>query len=208
MHRGEGIRHYDQATTWVARHRGNCGREFIGVFDGGCNGLNRERVRRLLEWFEEKRSTARRRRGIEYDCRSGNGRCNLLEHFESLPDHRWRKISEAGCDATWARDTRDKMAAYRIGYTHEHDWDRARLVQQRGCGGSRIADEHVGLQADQLLGVGSCPIGACRRKAVVDTDAAAFLPAVALKYLPECREAGLYLRVVLGIPDEHPDATG
>jgi hypothetical protein len=26
--------------------------------------------------------------------------------------------------------------------------------------------------------------------------------------LPKCREAGLYLRVVLGIAYEHPDATG
>jgi hypothetical protein len=51
-------------------------------------------------------------------------------------------------------------------------------------------------------------IGARGREAVVDTEATAFLPTAALKCLPKCRKTGLYLRVVLGIAYEHPDATG
>ena len=51
-------------------------------------------------------------------------------------------------------------------------------------------------------------IRACRCKAIIDKHAAAFLPAVALKCLPECREPGLYLRVYLGVADKHSDPTG
>ena len=70
---------------------------------------------------------------------------DLLEHFEPLSDHRWRKISEAGCAAARLRDARHKVAAHWIGHAHEHDWDSARLVQQRGCRGGRIANQYVGL---------------------------------------------------------------
>jgi len=74
--------------------------------------------------------------GIEYDRRSPDARRDLLEHFEPLSDHRWRKISEAGRAAARSRDARHKVAAYWIGHAHEHDWNGARLVQQRRCGGS------------------------------------------------------------------------
>jgi hypothetical protein len=49
---------------------------------------------------------------------------------------------------------------------------------------------------------------ACRREAVIDKHAAAFLPAISLKCLPECHEPGLYLRVTFGVADEHPDPAG
>src|SRR6516225_8540571 len=99
----------------------------------------------MIEWFEKEGSTARRSLGIEYDRRSPDARRDLLEHFEPLSDHRWRKISEAGRAAARSRDARHKVAAHWIGHANEHDWDSARLVQQRGCRGGRIANQYVGL---------------------------------------------------------------
>ena len=48
-------------------------------------------------------------------------------------------------------------------------------------------------------------IGAGRRKTVIDADIAALCPAEVLEPLAKCREAGVGLRVVLGIADEHAD---
>src|SRR5262245_25081926 len=106
MHGSEGVRHYDQAPARLAGHYRNCVSNFVRVADTGCYRLNRKRACCYLEWFEEKRSPAWRGFGIEYDCRSRDARCNLLEHFEPLSNHRWREISEAGCAATWPRDAR------------------------------------------------------------------------------------------------------
>src|SRR6476660_7597469 len=104
MHGCEGIRHYHQAAARLARHCGNYAGNFIRIVDAGCYRLNRKRAGYCLEWFEEKRSPAWGGLGIEYDCRSRDTGCDLLEHFEPLSDHRWREISEAGCAATWLRD--------------------------------------------------------------------------------------------------------
>jgi hypothetical protein len=79
------------------------------------------------------------------------------------------------------------------------------LVQERGGGGRRIADKDVGSQGDQLPGEALRLVGAGRREATVDADVAAFRPAEMLELLPERREAGLGLRIVLGVADEHPD---
>src|SRR5262249_3243176 len=43
------------------------------------------------------------------------------------------------------------------------------------------------------------------REAIVDTDAAAFLPAELLKCLSERRQSRLRLRVIFGVADEHSD---
>jgi hypothetical protein len=64
------------------------------------------------------------------------------------------------------------------------------------------------MQGDQFFGQDLRLIWASRREAVVNSDAAALFPAVALKCLPESGEAGLYLRVVLVVPDKHSDSTG
>jgi hypothetical protein len=44
MHRVEGIRHYDQATSWLARDRGNCARNLVCIADAGCDWLDGERA--------------------------------------------------------------------------------------------------------------------------------------------------------------------
>jgi len=64
------------------------------------------------------------------------------------------------------------------------------------------------LQGDQLFSEHLRLVRACRREAVIDKHAAAFLPAVSLKCLPECHEPGLYLWVIFGVADEHPDPAG
>src|SRR5262249_12441965 len=137
-----------------------------------------------------------------------DARRDLFGHLEPLSDHRWRKISEAGCAAARSRDARHKVAAHWIGHANEHDWDSSRLVQQRGGRGGRIANQYVGLQGDQLLSEDLRLIRACRREAVIDQHAPALLPAVSLKCLPECHEPRLYLGVIFGVADEHPDPTG
>jgi hypothetical protein len=44
MDRREGIRHYDQATAWLARHRGNCARNFVRITDASSDRFNGERA--------------------------------------------------------------------------------------------------------------------------------------------------------------------
>src|SRR5262249_5026704 len=43
------------------------------------------------------------------------------------------------------------------------------------------------------------------RKAIVNTDIAAFRPSTLLEPLPECREAGPHFRIVLGEARQHAD---
>src|SRR5262249_40070718 len=50
-------------------------------------------------------------------------------------------------------------------------------------------------------------LGTRRCKAIVDLDAPAFLPPEVLKPLSERRKAGLCLRVVLAVANEHSDPT-
>jgi hypothetical protein len=62
------------------------------------------------------------------------------------------------------------------------------------------------LQRDQLFREHLHP-RAVRRKAIVNTDIAAFRPSTLLEPLPECREAGLCLRIVLGEGSQYADAS-
>src|SRR5215469_15266195 len=68
-----------------------------------------------------------------------------------------------------------------------------------------MCEDHVGLQRDQFFR--EC-LRLCtgRRKASVDADIAAFRPSTLFQPLPECREASLGLRIVLGERHEHADA--
>src|SRR6516225_11287445 len=101
MHGREGIRHYDQTAARPVRHCRNCASNFVSSADTGCYRLNHKRAGCCLERIEKKCSATWRGLGIEYHCRSRDTRCDLLEHFQPLSDHRWRKISEPGCAATW-----------------------------------------------------------------------------------------------------------
>jgi hypothetical protein len=74
--------------------------------------------------------------------------------------------------------------------------------------GVELPTSTSGCKAINSLAKTCALIGATRREAIVNTDAAALLPPVAIKCLPECGEASLYLRVVLGVTNEHPDSTG
>src|SRR5215472_8354719 len=68
-----------------------------------------------------------------------------------------------------------------------------------------MCEDHVGLQRDQFFR--EC-LRLCtgRRKASVDADIAAFRPSTLFQPLPECREASLGFRIVLGERHEHTDA--
>src|SRR5215472_16906175 len=68
-----------------------------------------------------------------------------------------------------------------------------------------MCEDHVGLQRDQFFR--EC-LRLCtgRRKASVDADIAAFRPSTLFQPLPECREASLGFRIVLGERHEHADA--
>src|SRR6516165_10098503 len=67
-----------------------------------------------------------------------------------------------------------------------------------------MCEDHVGLQRDQLFRE-HLHLRAGRRKAIVNTDIAAFRPSTLLEPLPECREAGPYFRIVLGKAHQHAD---
>src|SRR5262249_17528790 len=96
--------------------------------------------------------------------------------------------------------------AHGIGHAYEYDRDAARLAQQRGGSGRRIANKDIGVQCDQLLGEQPRLVGARRREAIVDADAAAFLPAALPNCLSERRQPALGLRIIFGVADEHSDA--
>src|SRR6516162_4396018 len=68
-----------------------------------------------------------------------------------------------------------------------------------------MCEDHGGLQRDQFFR--EC-LRLCtgRRKASVDADIAAFRPSTLFQPLPECREASLGFRIVLGERHEHSDA--
>ena len=69
-----------------------------------------------------------------------------------------------------------------------------------------MCEDHVGLQGDQLFRERLkliCPAG---RKARVDADIAALRPSEPFEPLPECREARLHFRIVLGEAHQHADA--
>src|SRR6516165_4552985 len=67
-----------------------------------------------------------------------------------------------------------------------------------------MCEDHVGLQRDQLFRE-HLHLRAGRRKAIVNTDIAAFRPSTLPEPLPECREAGPYFRIVLGKAHQHAD---
>src|SRR5262249_3595585 len=104
------------------------------------------------------------------------------------------------------RDGGNEVAAHGIGHAYEYDRDAARLAQQRAGSGRRIANKDIGVQCDQLLGEQLRLVGARRREAIVDADAAAFLPAHLLKCLSERGQARLCFRIIFGVADEHSDA--
>jgi len=60
-----------------------------------------------------------------------------------------------------------------------------------------MCEDHIGLQRDKPFRE-HLHLRAVRRKAIVNTDIAAFRPSALLEPLPECREPGLSLRIVLG----------
>src|SRR5262249_2844477 len=97
---------------------------------------------------------------------------------------------------------RNEARADRVSDASEHDRDGAALPLQRGGDRRRICEDHVGLQRDQLFRE-HLRLRAYRRKAIVNTDIAAFRPSTLLEPLPECREAGLTFRVVLGEAHQH-----
>src|SRR5262249_31770879 len=64
----------------------------------------------------------------------------------------WLEVSKASDAAARLRGAGNEVAAHRIGYTYEYDRNGARLSQQRGGSGRRIADKNIGMQCHQLLG--------------------------------------------------------
>src|SRR5215469_10088373 len=68
-----------------------------------------------------------------------------------------------------------------------------------------MREDHVGLQRDQFFRE-YLRLCTGRSKASVDADIAAFRPSTLFQPLPECREASLGFRMVLGERYEHADA--
>jgi hypothetical protein len=83
----------------------------------------------------------------------------LAAFRQALEHSGWKEGLNVHIDYRYARH---KMAADWIGHAHKHDRDAARLAQQRGRCGSRIADQHVGVQGDQFLSEDLRLIGAYR----------------------------------------------
>ncbi len=69
-----------------------------------------------------------------------------------------------------------------------------------------MCEDHIGLQRNQLFRERLILIRPAGRKAIVDADIAALRPSEPFEPLPECREACLHFRIVLGIGHQHADA--
>src|SRR5258707_257712 len=67
-----------------------------------------------------------------------------------------------------------------------------------------MCEDHIGLQRDQFFR-DYLRLRPGWRKASVDADIAAFRPSTLFQPLPECREASLRFRIVLGEPHRHAD---
>src|SRR5260370_27430447 len=68
-----------------------------------------------------------------------------------------------------------------------------------------MCEDHIGLQRDQFFR-DYLRLRPGWRKVSVDADIAAFRPSTLFQPLPECREASLRFRIVLGEPHQHADA--
>ena len=104
------------------------------------------------------------------------------------------------------RQASNEACSDRVGDVYEHYRDRASFLLQRGGVSSRMCEDHVGVQCDQLFREHLkliCPGG---REAMVDADIEALRPSKPFELLSKFRDAHYPFRIVLGIGHQHSDA--
>ena len=201
---GRRIRRQDQAAIGHARERLDCALDVGGGFD--MTGHNFDRERRRYGLCRSQEVIKGGRLAVPHERGAREARRNLLEHRQPLADDARLEVQHAGEIAARPRHARNEACADRIGDIDEYDRDRAALPLQPGGGPSRMCEDHVGLQADQLFGKRRNALRPGGREAIVEADIATLRPSASFQPLPERCEARLRFRIVLGDGHEHADA--
>src|SRR5262249_49945442 len=132
---------------------------------------------------------------IENDRHARDARRELLEHVQQFPEHRRFGRSEAGDVAARARQAGNEAGLDGIDNPSKNDRDAAGLLLhglQRQCSADQ---DCIRIEAHELLGMGADASGVGSAPPLVDTDAAAIVPAELLQRLAESLEIGLLLNI-------------
>src|SRR5262249_1973245 len=110
-------------------------------------------------------------------------------------------VQQTGEIAAWARQSVNESRANRVRHVDEYDRDRAGLPVQCARNLSRMCEQHVGLQVDQLFRE-HLRLLTSGRKTSIDADVTALRPELLSKF----QQARLGFRIVLGQAHQHADA--
>src|SRR5262249_46928219 len=133
-----------------------------------------------------------------------DARRELLEHVQQFPEHRRFGRSEAGDVAARARQAGNEAGLDGIDNPSKNDRDAAGLLLhglQRQCSADQ---DCIRIEAHELLRMGADASGVGSAPPLVETDAAAIVPAELLQRLAESLEIGLLLNI-FGERVEHAD---
>jgi hypothetical protein len=107
--------------------------------------------------------------------------------------------------ATRARKAGDESAANRIGYDKKHDRDRLGLALKRGDRLSRVRNEQIGRQANELFRKSLHALDVPSSPANVDPDVLAVRPAKLPERGCQRRQSCLALRIAFSSPHQDAD---
>src|SRR6516162_4613688 len=96
---------------------------------------------------------------IEHDCRALEPGRDLPEQLKPLASQRGFEVGEASDVPTRTVEPRNEAADDGVAHARKDDRDRPRLPLEGKNRRSRVCEDDVGLQADQLLGERRYPIG-------------------------------------------------
>src|SRR5262249_38074451 len=140
--------------------------------------------------------------------RSGPASRNLLEQFKPFPAQIVLELHESGGIAARPRQAIDKAGADRIGDIHEHDWHRARRLQQRRHSRRATGQDYVRRECGQFCGVLANVVGVAHAPAMIDPQVAAVGPTRLLQRLQErrviCLSVGIVRSAAAGEPADPP----
>ena len=123
-------------------------------------------------------------------------RRDLLQQLEPFSAHRRFDIGEAGGVAAGPGEACGELLADGIGHGDENDRDRAGLGKQGSDRRRAPGEEHVRLQAHQLLAGSGEAVPVAGRETIIDAEVRPVGPAEALHGFEECRSLGSPLRIV------------
>ena len=120
----------------------------------------------------------------------------LFQQLEPFSAHRRFDIGEAGGVAAGPGEACGELLAERIGRRDENDRDRAGLGKQGSDRSRAPGEEHVRLQAHQLLAGSGEAVPVTGRETIIDAEVRPVGPAEALHGFEERRSLGSPLRIV------------